>query len=254
MSQMESLRNAQWYNPEKENYFIVHGWLNAYQSEVVTLIVSAVLQTNDFNVFVLDWSSIAMGLYSTSFLSVESIGLHLATFINEMIEEFQLNTRMFMLVGYSLGAHIAGCAGAGVNGLVRYIVGLDPAGPLFTLNNINNRLDVSDADFVQVIHTTAFFGFSSSIGHADYYPNDGTFPQPGCGLDAICAHARSYEFYAESVTTYGFTSLNCSSYRTYLEGQCGSQHVSYLGRIDIDSSAHGDYYLETNPRSPYSLT
>ncbi|KAK5642882.1 hypothetical protein RI129_009049 [Pyrocoelia pectoralis] len=235
MSQMETLRNAKWYNSEKENYFIVHGWTNSYKSKVNTLIVSSILKTNDVNVFVLDWSRISIGLYSTSFRSVESIGLHLATFINEMIEEFQLNTCMFMLVGHSLGAHIAGCAGAGVNGLVRYIVGLDPAGPLFTLNNINNRLDVSDANFVQVIHTTAFFGFSSSIGHADYYPNNGKYPQPGCRLDAVCAHGLAFEFYAESVISHGFTSLNCSSYRRYKEGKCNNEHVSYLGRIDIDT-------------------
>ena len=42
-------------------------------------------------------------------------------------------------------------------------------------------LDKSDALFVDVIHTDAEeFGITKPIGHADFYPNEGTSPQPGC--------------------------------------------------------------------------
>ena len=66
-------------------------------------------------------------------------------------------------------------------------IGLDPAKPFLTLENIDNRLDTTDADFVDVIHTDSGnltgleLGFFAPIGHIDFYPNGGT-DQPGCHL------------------------------------------------------------------------
>ena len=63
--------------------------------------------------------------------------------------------------------------------------GLDPAGPGFPLNETDTRLDVTDADFVDIIHTDAGdltgneLGMQESIGHIDFYPNGGEI-QPGC--------------------------------------------------------------------------
>ena len=62
--------------------------------------------------------------------------------------------------------------------------GLDPAKPGF--ENValeEGRLDLKDAYFVDVIHTSAgLFGYYSAIGHVDFYPNNGFSPQPGCRL------------------------------------------------------------------------
>lgn len=65
--------------------------------------------------------------------------------------------------------------------------GLDPASPLFeTISGIVDpeyRLDPTDAQFVDVIHTSGpTFGFLAPLGHADFYPNDGKIPQPGCSF------------------------------------------------------------------------
>ncbi|KAL1418189.1 hypothetical protein MTO96_026200 [Rhipicephalus appendiculatus] len=58
----------------------------------------------------------------------------------------------FHLIGYNVGAHIAGYAGERVKGIGR-ITGLDPADPYFANTDKVVRLDPSDADFVDVIHT-----------------------------------------------------------------------------------------------------
>lgn len=106
------------------------------------------------------------------------------------------------MVGHSLGGQIAGVAGGDLNGRVGRITGivrslnyyliylyfiltaLDPAGPLFDYVYVRNEtesLDASDAKFVDVIHTAGTtFGIMRPIGHADFYPNHGTAPQPGC--------------------------------------------------------------------------
>jgi hypothetical protein len=62
---------------------------------------------------------------------------------------------------------------------------LDPAAPGFSVNDTETRLDTTDADFVDIIHTnsgTLLQGGESMIepiGHADFYPNGGQ-RQPGC--------------------------------------------------------------------------
>lgn len=58
---------------------------------------------------------------------------------------------------------------------------LDPAYPLYDGKGLNERLHVDDAQFVAVIHTSGkFISFEDSLGHADFYPNGGKFPQPLC--------------------------------------------------------------------------
>lgn len=62
---------------------------------------------------------------------------------------------------------------------------LDPAYPGFEGPNARRRLNKTDARFVDVIHTNARFGLNNAVGletplgHADFYPNGGSF-QPGC--------------------------------------------------------------------------
>lgn len=64
-------------------------------------------------------------------------------------------------------------------------VGLDPAGPLFESQDPRARLDSSDADFVDVIHSNGEnlilggLGSSQPMGHVDFYPNGGRM-QKGC--------------------------------------------------------------------------
>jgi len=63
-----------------------------------------------------------------------------------------LNPKHVHLIGHSLGAHTAGYAGERIEGLGR-ITGLDPAEPYFQGMPSHSRLDPSDAQLVDVIHT-----------------------------------------------------------------------------------------------------
>lgn len=76
--------------------------------------------------------------------------------------------------------------------------GLDPASPLFeTFSGIVDpefRLDPTDAQFVDVIHTSGpAFGFLAPLGHADFYPNNGKFPQPGCSF--LPTRSKNFTFF-----------------------------------------------------------
>lgn len=64
---------------------------------------------------------------------------------------------------------------------------MDPAGPNFEYAEAPSRLSPDDANFVDVLHTFTrgspgrSIGIQKPIGHADFYPNGGTF-QPGCNI------------------------------------------------------------------------
>ncbi|KAF5304291.1 hypothetical protein FQR65_LT07983 [Abscondita terminalis] len=250
----EDLINSEIYDKTKINYFIIHGWQNDFSNKVNELIKESVLKVYDVNVFVVDWSAKATQNYFSSQAAVPKIGRILGNFIKSLIDYYNLPVEMFKLVGHSLGAHVAGCAGAVLNGTLDYIVGLDPAGPLFSLGNTEERLDKSDAKFVHVVHTSFFLGFRSAIGHADYYPNNGFF-QPGCGFDIFgtCAHSRAYHYFAESILEGRFSSKQCKSYTHFKNENCNHQETSYIGTFHIDKRADGDYYLDTNNQQPYAL-
>lgn len=107
------------------------------------------------------------------------------------------------IIGHSLGAHAAGFAGSYAqtgqvsritgklmttikvliifNCLLIFHIGLDPAEPTFERAGPEQRLDPTDANFVDVIHTCGgTLGMLSSLGHVDFYPNGGMAFQPGC--------------------------------------------------------------------------
>lgn len=105
-------------------------------------------------------------------------------------------------------------------------------------------MDSSDAEFVDVIHTDAgIFGFPTSIGHVDFYPNGGISPQPGCLISEVkrrspdsllepvfCSHWRSYQFYAESVVKEdSFISVPCKSWKGFIRGDCNLTAAVYMG-------------------------
>ena len=62
-----------------------------------------------------------------------------------------------------------------------FSAGLDPAGLYFTIVGPEVRLDPSDAEYVDVIHTGAvvFGTVRTDAGQIDFFPNGG-YHQPGC--------------------------------------------------------------------------
>ena len=80
------------------------------------------------------------------------MGRYVAEFIAFLISEGSSYDN-FHILGASLGAHVAGYVGFYTRGKLARITGLDPSGPLFHSVPASDRLDPSDAKFVDVIHT-----------------------------------------------------------------------------------------------------
>ncbi|KAK0071338.1 hypothetical protein PV326_001357 [Microctonus aethiopoides] len=158
------------------------------------------------------------------------------------------------IMGHSLGAHVAGYAGAYMSGFIGRITGLDPAGPLFEtphLKDPEDRLDETDAVFVDIIHTCGgILGFVQPIGHIDFYPNNGTLPQPLCppaDPTVLCSHGMALVFMLNSIKYPNeFDAIECDSWENYKKGSCSGNSIAKMGEY-VDRDARGKYYLKTSP-------
>ncbi|CAG9858928.1 unnamed protein product [Phyllotreta striolata] len=240
------------FSNKKDTIFYIHGWLDKFDSHSCNSVKSALLEKHDINIFIVNWDKIADNiLYPLVFEKVEATGKVLGNDVINFIRANDISWDKISMAGHSLGAHVAGVAGHVLEGKLDHIVGLDPAGPLYTSENTENRLTKHSARFVQAIHTCGgLFGYFKQIGHADYYPNGGR-SQPMC-WEGQCSHVKSVDYYVESLLTGQFKAKQCDSYKDYENGKCDEGKVSYMGEYNIDKTANGTYFLDTNKQPPYA--
>lgn len=149
---------------------------------------AAFLAVQDCNVITVDWSGADPREYSSAVkLAVPRVANEVAGLIRT-IQALGGDLNGVHVLGHSLGAQMAGLAGSmtlGPAGAGR-VTGLDPAGPLFEGRDPSQRLDPSDAAFVDVVHTDGgMLGYAAPLGHADFFPDGGRHANPGCGKDVV---------------------------------------------------------------------
>ncbi|KAG7298503.1 hypothetical protein JYU34_018138 [Plutella xylostella] len=173
------------FNDRTVVYF--HAFLENPEAGSGLMIREAYMLRGDTNVIMVDAQRLEAGpWYFTAAENTWYIGQLAAQFVDYLVSR-GLDLSKTHFIGHSLGAQSAGVAGASLqSGRVSRITGLDPAMPLFEKLPLEQKLDASDAEFVDVIHTDAgIFGVHHQIGHADFYPNGGISPQPGCELEVV---------------------------------------------------------------------
>ncbi|GIY11419.1 pancreatic triacylglycerol lipase [Caerostris extrusa] len=139
------------------------------------------LSLYDYNVIIVNWTNFNQPPYLLATLNAELIGYQLSYLIKYLEVKKGVDPQNVHLIGHSLGAHLAGSAGQSTPNLGR-ITGLDPAAPLFGPWTLLHRLTYTDADFVDVIHSsniTYGYGLHAPLGDIDFYPNGGK-KQPQC--------------------------------------------------------------------------
>ncbi|XP_073199621.1 endothelial lipase isoform X2 [Lepidochelys kempii] len=183
------------------------------------------------------------------------------------------------LIGYSLGAHVAGYAGNYANGTIGRITGLDPAGPMFEGADPHRRLSPDDADFVDVLHTFTketlgvSIGIQMPVGHIDVYPNGGDF-QPGCGLSDVlgaiaygnigdvvrCEHERAVHLFVDSLVNQDKQSFafQCTDSSRFKKGICLSCRKNRCNSIGYNAKKmrnkrNSKMYLKTRADMPFRV-
>ncbi|XP_069002577.1 lipase member H-like [Embiotoca jacksoni] len=265
------------FNLSKTTTFIIHGYRPTGSPPVwLNKMTELLLSRKDNNVIVVDWNYGAANVnYFKAVENTHKAADNLTDFI-EMMQASGASLSSIHMVGVSLGAHISGFVGANLKGRLGRITALDPAGPQFTGSPPEGRLDPTDAQFVDVLHTDIdALGFRAPLGHIDFYANGGT-DQPGCpktifsgGAYFKCDHQRSVLLFLDSVNAKGTCAVRafpCSSYKDFLNGNClNCEQFGAAGcpQFGYDVTEWKDallnvgpkkYYFTTNAQSPFCMT
>uniref|UniRef100_A0A2K6PZ83 Triacylglycerol lipase n=1 Tax=Rhinopithecus roxellana TaxID=61622 RepID=A0A2K6PZ83_RHIRO len=242
-------------------------------------------QVESVNCICVDWKGGSRTGYTQASQNIRIVGAEVAYFVEVLKSAFGYSPSNVHVIGHSLGAHAAGEAGRRTNGTIGRITGLDPAEPCFQGTPELVRLDPSDAQFVDVIHTDGApivpnlgFGMSQVVGHLDFFPNGGV-EMPGCeknilsqivDIDGIwegtrdfaaCNHLRSYKYYTDSIVNPdGFAGFPCASYSVFTANKCFPcpsegcpQMGHYADRYSRKTNDVGQkFYLDTGDASNFA--
>ncbi|XP_059048668.1 phospholipase A1 member A [Achroia grisella] len=254
------------FNFSNPTVIYLMGFSESIRGISTTTLKNAYLSAGDYNFIAVDWSRlIVFPWYVTAVRNTRHMGTRLASFV-QYLDIAGVKAASLHVVGFSLGAEAAGFAGKELRrrGLVLgRITGLDPAYPGYSLTNSNDHLARGDATFVDVLHTNpGVLGFPQPIGDVDFYPNFGTWIQPGCWIDQLiknrqisflygCSHNRSWRLYAESVINpIGFPATFCRNWKNP-PILCNFSTDGYMG-FGAQPPMAGKMYLETNEISPFA--
>nr|XP_003700449.2 PREDICTED: uncharacterized protein LOC100878731 isoform X1 [Megachile rotundata] len=265
-------------DPDLPTKVIVHGFGSSCDHVWVYEMRSALMTVHECNIVCVDWGpGSAVPNYVRAAANTRLVGRQLA----KLIRSLNVPLEKVHLIGFSLGAHVAGFAGAELGNVSR-ITGLDPAGPLFESQDPRARLDQTDANFVDVIHSNGEqlllggLGSWQPMGDVDFYPNGGRM-QTGCSnlfLGAVsdiiwssavegrslCNHRRAYKLFTDSVSPKcRFPAFPCEhGYDGLLRGDCfpcGANNMGKpcgdMGYYSDESPARGQLYLVTRDEEPF---
>ncbi|XP_054458304.1 lipoprotein lipase [Anoplopoma fimbria] len=275
------------FNSTTQTFIVIHGWTvtGMFESWVPKLVSALYEREPSANVIVVDWLTRANQHYPTSAAYTKLVGRDVAKFVTWIQKELQLPWGRLHLLGYSLGAHVAGIAGDLTDHKISRITGLDPAGPTFEHADNQNTLSKDDAQFVDVLHTNTrgspdrSIGIQRPVGHIDIYPNGGTF-QPGCdiqntlmgialggikglqNMDQLvkCSHERSIHLFIDSLlnTQQQSQAYRCNSRETFNKGMCLSCRKNRCNKLGyninkVRTTRSATMYLKTREMSPYKV-
>ncbi|XP_018371789.1 PREDICTED: phospholipase A1-like [Trachymyrmex cornetzi] len=191
-------------NSSTSVFFMTHGFIGTYSNYNLSVVASQLVKKH-YAVFSLDWSDAAcyndlavikLLEYPFAVHNTREVGNYLASYIKSICDTCSVPFKNIALIGHSLGAHISSFAAKNLHtsgyGKVSLLIGSDPAGPLFMLNDCENRFCNTDGERVVALHTSGL-GLQKSLGQLDLFYNNG-LSQPACGgqiigsLNVNCSH------------------------------------------------------------------
>ncbi|CAH2097361.1 unnamed protein product [Euphydryas editha] len=219
-------------------------------------------EARGYNVILIDNQRFATVHYYLASRLMRPVGKHVAEILVELTKA-GLDPAKTELIGFSLGGQTVSYIArnyqnmAGKN--ISRITALEPAGPCFRTLSSQERLDASNADFVQVIHTNIDgYGMATRMGHVDFYVNGGEFQPADLNLfpcTSTCSHFRVLTLWLSSMKNpRKFIALKCNSIQEARDAACYKEHpVTNVMGDSVNVNNHGIFYLSTSKMFPYYL-
>ncbi|NXU64252.1 LIPH Lipase, partial [Horornis vulcanius] len=227
-----------------------------YLNTTKKIVFKLLLSSEDINLIIVDWNRGATTVnYIAAVENCRKVAEILTNYVDQMLVGGASLDSMHM-IGVSLGAHVAGFVGQRYNGRLGRITGLDPAGPSFSRQPPELRLDHTDAQFVDVIHSDTdgnnfclFFFFPEGL---QYFK---------------CDHQRSvFLFLASLKSKCDIITYPCDSYLDYKRGKCVDcdafqpmscpvlgYHADRWKRLLIPYSSPTKAYFDTSDKDPFCM-
>lgn len=267
-----TIRDA-YFIPNALTTVIIHGYGNNYTCWFPQEVKDLYFQNNlARNIIAVDWGKLAANnasevpsyIYGANNVNIVADRVGKLVVLIQQLRNIPFSS--FHLVGWSLGAHVAGAAGytvqtsTGQN--VSRVTGLDPAGPGFFLNSpicngsvsvTNNtcgifyrQLTPTDGSFVDTVHTDrGEYGTLENDGQCDFFMNNnGLMPQPNCpplDLTSFCSHQAAPKYFMQSIGN-----KICATRLLPLSNPCNRYNSVPFGD-SAKPGTTGSYYLNLTP-------
>ncbi|XP_069674673.1 pancreatic lipase-related protein 2-like isoform X2 [Periplaneta americana] len=276
------------FSCEHNTKFIIHDFTSSGYAGWIKQMVTRLLIDGDWNIFAVDWEAGARPPYPQAASNARVVALEIVRVIKILQRNYSVDVNDIHLIGHGMGAHIAGYVGGCIPGIGK-ITALDPNGPYYKGMPPCARLDASDANIVEVIHTDTVEtigetgqGISDPIGHFNFYPNEG-YSQPGCEestyyphflqltADSLppgqilpgCSHRRAIKYIVDAMKFKDcqFLGIRCPSKEAFVNGECTTCGPNSVDCVPMDinnklypKTEHGiKLFFKTNSSSPFCL-
>lgn len=187
-------------------------------SKWIHKLIAALLNRSDDNIVFVDWSRSNKPPISQAFANCRLVSAQAALLLQRMIDLNLARPELIYCIGNSFGGQMCGFFGRRFQPRIGRITSLDPSGIPFDLMGKKAALQKTDAQFIDVIHTTSAsecnllnlfedtFGTGKMLGHLDFVVNN--FRQGGCPDESIWDSVKNMDFW------HFYTQVNlCKHYR-----------------------------------------
>ncbi|XP_063629481.1 pancreatic lipase-related protein 2-like [Cydia splendana] len=245
----------------RKTLLLAIGYLDSTNFPISSLFANE-YEARGYNVILLDNQRFATVHYYLASRLMRPVGKHVSEILIQLTNA-GLNPSTLELLGFSLGgqtvSYIARNYQLATGRNISKITALEPSGPCFRDLRPDDRLDASNADFVEVIHTNIDgYGMASRMGHVDFYINGGEY-QPSeitmfpCAT--TCSHFRVLGLWLSALKHPGkFIGLKCDSIQQARDSDCYGRplETNVLG-LNVDKRKHGIFYVSTSKGYPFYL-
>uniref|UniRef100_A0A4W5QIL9 Lipoprotein lipase n=1 Tax=Hucho hucho TaxID=62062 RepID=A0A4W5QIL9_9TELE len=231
------------FNISLPTFAIIHGWSVAglFESWIHKLIAALFERVPNANVIVVDWLDRAQHHYHNSAANTKLVGEDVARLINWL----EYNLMNLHLLGYSLGAHVAGVAGNLTNNKVNRITGGGHSLCIGVLKVKHNVRHTSLITIPLLCHTLHLFIY---------------FIEPDLDQIMKCAHERSVHLFIDSLVNKQQQSMayRCNSEDAFDRGLCLSCRKNRCNNMGfgvnkIRTTKSAKMYLKTGASMPFKV-